>query len=230
MSFHKDLGVDNIHQLNDQAYADITARDADSDFNTNADNLNKVVRVDSPLAYYILVATTPTFEPISNGVVAMSGFTMHFDANSALFPDSNPAAADSRNSHPVLNFDDTTAESVVFNNTIPNTYSGESINVDIDWVAETATTGGVTWGVEVEANTPGGNDIDSDSFDTQQTGNSDTNATSGIITRTTITLTQAEADAIAANDSFRLRMQRVVSDGDDDMTDDAQIVKLSLRV
>ena len=70
----------------------------------------------------------------------------------------------------------------------------------------------------------------SDSFDTQQTGNSDTNATSGIITRTTITLTQAEADDIVANDYFRLRIQRVVSDGDDDMSDDAQIIKVSLRV
>jgi len=158
------------------------------------------------------------------------GFTISFDANDAIFPDSNPAVAASRNNHPILGFDDTTAESIVFNETIPNSYSAESINVDIDWVAEAATTGGVTWGVEVEANASGGNDIDSDSFDTQQTGNSDTNATSGVITRTTITLTQAEADNVAANDSFRLRIQRVVSDGDDDMTDDAQIVKVSVRV
>ena len=162
--------------------------------------------------------------------VEASGFTLHFDANDALFPDSDPAVADSRNNNPILGFDDATAESIVFNNTIPNSYGSEDINIDIDWIAAIATTGGVTWGVEVERNTPGGNDIDSDSFDTQQTGNSDTNATSGIITRTTITLTQAEADAVAANDSFRLRIQRVVSDGDDDMTGDAQIVKVSVRV
>jgi len=230
MSFHEKLGVDDIHQINDKIYADVAARDADSTFNTDADNVNKVVRVDSPLAYYLLTSTTPTWKLISTDPVATTGFTLHFDANDALFPDSDPAVANSRNNHPILGFDDTTAESVVFNNTIPNSYDGESINVDIDWVAETATTGGVTWGVEVERNAPGGNDIDSDSFSTQQIGNSDTNATSGIITRTTITLTQSEADGVTANDYFRLRVQRVVSDGDDDMTDDAQIVKVSVRV
>jgi len=158
-----------------------------------------------------------------------SGFTLHFDANKAIFPDSNPATVFARNNHPIIVFDDTTAESIVFNDTIPNSYDGEDINIDIDWVAKTATTGGVTWGVQFERNAPGGNDIDSDSFDTQQTGNNDTNATSGIITRTTIILTQAEADDVVANDSFRLKVQRVTSDGDDDMTEDAQIVKLSMR-
>lgn len=166
----------------------------------------------------------------AGGATVSANFLGSFDANDAIFPDSNPAVADSRNNHPILGFDDTTAESVAFNDTIPSSYAAEDINVDIDWVAKTATTGGVTWGVEVERNAPDGNDIDSDSFDTQQTGNSDTNAASGVITRTTITLTQAQADDVAANDSFRLRIQRVVGDGDDDMTGDAQIVKVSLRV
>jgi len=401
MSFHKDLVSEDIHVITAATYADIAARDADSDFNTTSTNVDKTVRVDSPLAYYILVSTTPTWESIGSSVnnqwteltdtpgaisanlivqgnsggtalefgqalgtqsdIALNtthrasdgsdhsdvvlntthrtsdgkdhsdvvlnnthrtsdgkdhsdvvlnnthrasdgtdhsdvvlnnthrssdgsdhtfinqdvttsgtptfgvttlgdssqlatsaaptadadiankkyvddtagnagGFTLNFDANDAIFPDSNPVVAGSRNNHPILGFDDTTAESIIFNNTIPNNYDGEDINVDIDWVAETATTGGVTWGVEIEANAPGGNDIDSDSFDTQQTGTSTTNGTSGIIKRTTITLTQVEADAIAANDSFRLRVQRVTGDGGDTMTGDAEIIKVSVRV
>ncbi|MEE9367034.1 MAG: hypothetical protein V3W44_10130 [Dehalococcoidales bacterium] len=43
------------------SYADIAARDADSDFNTNSANLDKVVRVESPLSYYILTSIVPTW-------------------------------------------------------------------------------------------------------------------------------------------------------------------------
>jgi len=149
-----------------------------------------------------------------------------FDANDAVYPSSNPAVANSRNGHPIIAFDDTTAENVLFGAAVPAGYSGGDTDIHIDWVAATATTGGVTWGVEIERNAPGGTDIDSDSFDTQQTGNSTTSGTSGIITRTTITLTQAEADAIEALDAYRLRLQRVVGDGGDDMTGDAQVVRV----
>lgn len=146
------------------------------------------------------------------------------NANNATFPASNPAAASSRNGHPILAFDDTTAENVIFSPVMSNDYSAGNLTIDIDWVAETATTGGVTWGVEFERVAPGGTDIDSDSFHTQQTGTSTTNGTSGIKTRTSITLTQAEADGIAAGDAFRLRVQRVTGDGGDTLADDAQIL------
>lgn len=262
------------------AYADIAARDADSTFNTNSTNVNKVVRVEDSdgagnVGYFVLTSVAPTWAGVlgggavdsvngETGVVVLDAddiddsgttnkfttagditklagietgaevnviaFTIPLGANNAQFPSSDPAVADSRNGHPILAFDDTTAESILWSENMPNDYDGENVNVDIDWTAETATTGGVTWGVEFEVNAPGGNDIDSDSFATQQTGTSTTNATSGIITRTTITLTQAQADAIAANDAFRLRVQRVTGDGGDTMTDDAQISKVTVRV
>jgi len=167
---------------------------------------------------------------VAQAIAALGGAHLgSFDANDALFPSSNPAVADSRNSHPILAFDDTIAENIIFNDAMPRHYREGDILIDIDWIAETATTGGVTWGVEIERNAPGGNDIDSDSFATQQTGNSTTNATSGIVTRTTITLTQAEADDIEARDSYRMRLQRVVGDGGDTMTDDAQILNVAVR-
>lgn len=149
-----------------------------------------------------------------------------FNANDGIYTGSNPATANSRNGHPIISFEDTVAKSVVFEFSIPANYSGGDISIDIDWVAESATTGGVTWGIEIERNAPGGNDIDSDSFAVQQTGTSTTNGTSGVITRTTITLTQAEADAIEALDSYRMRLQRVVGDVGDDMSDDAQIIRV----
>ena len=161
--------------------------------------------------------------------IAPSTFTMGFDANDAIYPPGNPAVANSRNGHPIISFQKPVAKNVLFNSIIPVNYNGANISVDIDWVAETAITGGVTWGIEFERNALGGDDIDADSFAAQQTGTSTTNATSGIITRTTITLTQAEADAIEALDSFRMRLQRVVSDGGDDMTGDAQVLRVGVH-
>lgn len=154
-----------------------------------------------------------------------------FDANDAIYPSTNPAVADSRNGHPVISFDDIVAEKVLFNSSMMGNYDGADILIHVDWVAETAvTTGGVTWGIEIERNAPGGTDIDSDSFATQQTGTSTTNGTSGIITRTTITLTQAEADAIEALDLYRMRVQRVVGDAGDTMVNDAQIIGISWSI
>jgi len=171
--------------------------------------------------------TTPfTFTPIGGGG-ALNGDG--FDANDALYPASNPAVADSRNGHPIISFDDTVAENVLFNALMPANYNEVNSFIDIDWVAESAITGGVTWGIEIERNAPGDNDLDSDSFDAQQTGTSTTNGASGVITRTTITLTQAQADAIEALDSYRMRLQRVVGDVGDDMVGDAQVVRVGWR-
>lgn len=151
------------------------------------------------------------------------------DVNDATFPATDPAGAGSRNAHPIASFDDTTAEALIFNGLMSNNYAEGDFNVDIDWVAASATTGGVTWGVSVERLAPGGQDIDVDGFAAQQTGTSTTNATSGVITRTTITLTQAQADSIAAGDRYRIEIERVTGDGGDTMVGDAQIVGVAGR-
>lgn len=43
------------------AYADITARDADTSFHSTSTNVDKVVRIESPLSFYILTSITPTW-------------------------------------------------------------------------------------------------------------------------------------------------------------------------
>jgi hypothetical protein len=169
-------------------------------------------------------AADPSWEtPVAGG-----GFTLGFDLNDASFL-SSPAQGKSRNNHPIIAFDDTTDENVVLSDVLPGAYaSGSNISVRIDWVAASATSGDVVWGLELERVAAGGHDIDSDSFDTQKTGTSTTNATSGIPTRTTITLDNSEADAIAAGDRFRLRVERVATSGSDTMSGDAEIVAVSL--
>ena len=161
----------------------------------------------------------------SKGVI----FLGEFDANDAIFPSSNPAVASSRNAHPILSFDDTTPESMVFSSVLPEDYDGGGVTVNIDWVAETAISGDVVWGVEVERLNASGHDIDSDSFAAQQTDTDTTAGTSGVISRSSISLTQAQADGWEAGDSFRLRISRVAASGSDTMVDDAQILRISLE-
>ena len=144
-----------------------------------------------------------------------------FNANDATFPASSPAAATSRNEHPLIAFDDGTAENIVLHGVIGRHYTGGDILIDLDWVASSATSGSARLGVELERLAAAGQDIDTDGFDTQQTADASANATNGVITRTTITLTNT--DSIAAGEAFRLRVQRPVLVG---MTGDLQLLRV----
>lgn len=153
-----------------------------------------------------------------------------FDANNVNYQGANSAAATIRNGQALIAFDDTAAEEVVGLSNIPNAYvSANVINVAISWVAATATTGAVVWAVSIERNAPGGTDIDADSFDTEKAAAADTtDATSGIISRAAITLTQAEADAIEALDDYRIKIRRLPADAGDTLVGDAQIKSVTL--
>lgn len=57
----------NNHAITGVAnYADIAARDADTAFHSVATNVDKVVRINSPISYYILISTTPTWSEFSS--------------------------------------------------------------------------------------------------------------------------------------------------------------------
>lgn len=78
---------EKIHTLvgDDAIYADITARDADTNFNTNPNNINKKVRVDSPGSYYMLFSVTgdPSVDFIETSNTGVNEFTDLTDT----FPD-----------------------------------------------------------------------------------------------------------------------------------------------
>lgn len=59
MAFHADTTGDSIHVLNANTYTDIAARDADTAFQVTT-NVNKLVRVDTPLSFFILASVSPT--------------------------------------------------------------------------------------------------------------------------------------------------------------------------
>lgn len=57
--FHQNFVDNDNHAVTARSYADITARDADLDFQIFT-NVNKLIRVDSPASYYVLVSVGPT--------------------------------------------------------------------------------------------------------------------------------------------------------------------------
>lgn len=142
-------------------------------------------------------------------------------------PTTNFATIDTRNNIPVLEFDGgSTDESTTFVGVMPEAASlASGLIVKITWMADTATSGNVRWGVQFERMTT---DLDADSFDTAVEANSAANGTSGIPSTVEITITTI--DSIAAGDAFRLKVYREASDTTNDtMSGDAQLITVEVR-
>jgi hypothetical protein len=141
-------------------------------------------------------------------------------------PASAFATLDTRNSILVLEFDAATEESAAFLGVIPeNAVLSSGLTVRIWWMGDTATSGNVRWGVQLER---AGTDLDANSYDTNAQVTSAANATSGIESVASITITTI--DSLAAGDRFRLRVYRVAADATNDtMTGDAQLVAVEVR-
>jgi hypothetical protein len=140
-------------------------------------------------------------------------------------PASAFATLDTRNSHPVLDFDAGTDESAVFRGVLPSAYAGGGLNVKLIWAATSATAGNVLWYVGMERIPAGSLDIDADSFGTGNSSVVATDSVSGETTETTITLSSgAQMDSTAAGEMFRLVVIRDANNASDTMTGDAELL------
>lgn len=147
-------------------------------------------------------------------------------------PASAYATLDTRNGHVVLDFDAAADESALFGAVLPRNYAGGGITVSIYWMATTATSGTCRWEVMFERHLAGTTDLDADDFAASQSAGGTANATSGIITVTTITFTDgSQMDSLAVGESFRLRLRRDAdgTTGTDDMTGDAEALRIELK-
>lgn len=145
-------------------------------------------------------------------------------------PSSSYATLDTRNGHPVLDFDAGTDESAVFSGILPRNYAGGGITIYLHWAASSATSGSCRWATAIE--TISGLDIDADSFATANTTGGTANGTSGIETVTTIAHTSgAEMDSLAAGGAFRLKVTRDAdgTSGTDDMSGDAELIAVEIK-
>lgn len=122
------------------------------------------------------------------------------------------ALLSTRNGHPILQFDDTTAWSAVFTAVMPRNYSaatGVTVYVIATAIAVTGTMG---WTVEFER-MDAATDIDADSFASAQTITAVTvPGTSGDPLALNVAVTAgANMDSVVAGDVFRIRIKRDVA-------------------
>lgn len=130
-------------------------------------------------------------------------------------PASNYATLDTRNQHPVLDFDAATNESAVFSTVMPRHYDSGGVTVYIHYAMSTATSGDVDWDVAFERIGDQQQDIDSDGFAAvNSVDNTTVPGTSGNVDIVNVTFTDgADMDSVAVGEGFRIKITRdAVSD------------------
>lgn len=125
-------------------------------------------------------------------------------------PASNPATLDTRNQHPVLDFDASTNESAVFSSIMPRHYASGGVTVYIHYAMSTATSGDVDWDVAFEQIGDQAQDLDSDGFAAvNSVDNTTVPGTSGLVDIVNVTFTDgADMDSVAVGEGFRIKITR----------------------
>lgn len=145
-------------------------------------------------------------------------------------PASAFATLDTRNGHPVLDFDGTTDEEAVFKFLLPSAYAGGGLTVKLTVAFSSATSGTSRWQADIERDNT---DLDADSFTgTFQSVGIAADATSGVTASGTITFTNgAQMDSLAAGEWGRLKIRRDAdgTSGTDDITTDAELVGIEIK-
>lgn len=145
-------------------------------------------------------------------------------------PTANFATLDLRNSIPVLDFDAATEEAAVFAGILPSVYAGGGLTIITRWLATSATSGDLKVGTSIERNHAAGDDLDADSFATEQTGTATADATAGKVFEVTTTHSSgANMDSLVAGESFRLKVARKAADGADTMAGDAELLAILVK-
>ena len=152
------------------------------------------------------------------------------------FPQDNepPSAAyatlDSRNGHPVLDFDDTTDESAIFTGVLPRHYAGGGITVYLHVAFTSATSAEARFDVAFERIGDSQQDIDSDGFATAGSVDITAPATSGHVEIGNVAFADGAAiDSIAVGEAFRLKITRDANHVNDDASGDCELIAVEIK-
>lgn len=156
--------------------------------------------------------------------VGGSKFSLYLSPASGEPPATLFATQDTRNNHPVLDFDQTLEESIYFTRKLVG-YMGGILRVNIYWMATTATSGNVVWEVSWEKMNL--QTLGSDSFGSPKSVTKATGASSDIYNVTSIDFTSTEIDGTLAGELFRLRIRRIATGNT--MTGDAELLGASIE-
>ena len=144
-------------------------------------------------------------------------------------PPATTALNDTRNLHPVLDFDDSTNWSAVFTGIMPRNYASGGLTVYIHYAMSTATSNDIDWDAQFERIGDQQQDLDSDGFAAAQSvDNTTVPGTSGLVDIVSIAFTDgAQMDSIAVGESFRLKITRDATS--DTATGDAELVAVEIK-
>ena len=129
---------------------------------------------------------------------------------------------------PVLAFD-TTAEEQAYWTFRAVLYGSGNLTVDVDWYADTASSGDVRFGAAIAVITPNTDtqDIETDAFATaNETTDSHLGTTNQRLHRLTITI--SNLDSLAADDWVVLKLYRDIGDAADTMAGDALVAMINV--
>src|SRR5688572_7809107 len=171
---------------------------------------------------------------VMKGMLSMASgnFLAIFTALSNVPPVSAFATFDTRNNHPVLDFDDTTDEEAIFLGVVPANYAGGGLTIDIYCSFTSATSNVCRWEAMIERMDVSSLDTDADSFASSQSAAVTAPGTSGQIVKATITMTSgAQMDSLAAGESYRLKIRRDANatNGTDSVTGDAELHRVVIK-
>ena len=143
-------------------------------------------------------------------------------------PSASFATLDTRNQHPVLDFDGGSNEEAVFRGIMPQNYDGGGLDVILHVSHSSDITNDTDWDAQFERTSDGSLDIDGDGFAAiQSTDGTSVPGTAGIIQKITVSFTAGQIDGITAGDSYRLKVIRdAVSDAS---TTDAELSAVEVR-
>ena len=145
-------------------------------------------------------------------------------------PAANFATLDTRNLHPVLDFDATTNESAIFAGVMPQSYAGTTgVTVYLHYAMSSAEADTVDWDVAFELIGDQGLDIDGDSFAAVNSVDDTTvPETTGLVDVVSVAFTDgADMDSVAVGDEFRMIVTRDAAS--DDAAGDAELTKVEIR-
>jgi hypothetical protein len=139
------------------------------------------------------------------------------------------ATPDLRNFHPVLDFDDTINESIVFTAVMPQHYGGGGVTVYLHYAMTSAVAGDIDWDAAFERIGDGQLDIDADGFAAVNSVDGTTvPGTSGFVDIVSIAFTDgADMDSVAVGESFRLKVTRDAVN--DSASGDAELLAVEIR-
>lgn len=142
---------------------------------------------------------------------------------------SSPATLDTRNQHPVIDFDATNNEYCQFSDVMPRHYGGGGTTACLHVAFSSATSGSAVFSLAWER-IGVTQDMDSDSFATAACVTFGAAATAGIPVACPITFTDgANMDSVAVGEGYRVQVRRNPSDAEDNASGDAEVRFLEIR-